>query len=125
MPLREPSNLSDLFLERVRATPAAPAYRQFENGAWLDWRWSDIAREVGRWQTALAGAGLKPASAWRYVYAIASNGCCSIRRHWAWVGDRAVVFRRSPDNMVWCLNDAGARLLLLEDASNGRRSKTT
>src|SRR5687768_7383520 len=60
MQLTEQSNISDLFLERVRQTPDAPAYRHYDGTAWRDWTWRETAREVGRWQAALRAEGLKP-----------------------------------------------------------------
>src|SRR5687768_13798196 len=114
--LNDQSNLSDLFLGRIAATPDLPAYRQFVNGTWCDWTWSDMAREVGRWQVALAREGLKPGD---------RVGVC-LRNSVEWVlFDQAAIglglvtvplyFDDRPENMAWCLNDAGARVLLLEN----------
>jgi long-chain acyl-CoA synthetase len=113
--LTEQSNLSDLFLGRVALTPDGPAYRQFINGSWCDWTWGDIAREVGRWQAALVRAGLQPGD---------RVGLC-LHNSVEWVlFDQAAIglglvtvplyFDDRPDNMAWCLNDAGVRVLLLE-----------
>jgi long-chain acyl-CoA synthetase len=115
MRLTDQSNLSDLFLERVRETPAAPAYRQFDNEAWRDWTWGEVARQVGRWQAALSKEGLKPGD--RVAL------CLRNRVEWVLFDQAALglglvtvplYFDDRPDNMAYCLNDAGARLLLLE-----------
>jgi long-chain acyl-CoA synthetase len=114
--LNDRSNLSDLFLGRIAATPDLPAYRQFVNGTWCDWTWSDIGREVGRWQSALAREGLKPGE---------RVGVC-LHNSVEWVlFDQAAIglglvtvplyFDDRPENMAWCLNDAGVRVLLLEN----------
>ncbi len=118
MKLTDQSNLSDLFFERVQATPAAAAYRQFEGNAWCDWTWSDSAREVGRWQAALAQEGLKPGE---------RVGLCLHNRLEWMLFDQAALglglvtvplyFDDRPENMALCLNDAGARLLLLENSA--------
>ena len=115
MNLTEKSNLSDLFLERVRATPDAPAYRQFDGKNWRDWSWREVAQEVGRWQAALKRDGVQPGE--RVAV------CMHNRVEWvlfdqAAIGIGAVVvplyFDDRPENMAFCINDANARLLLLE-----------
>ncbi len=55
-------SLQGLFRERVRRTPDAVAYRQYDPGGrrWTDATWSEMATEVGRWQAALRREGLKP-----------------------------------------------------------------
>jgi long-chain acyl-CoA synthetase len=118
MQLTEQSNLSDLFLGRVRQTPDAPAFRQFDGGAWHDWSWREVAREVGRWQAALRAEGLKPGD--RVALGLHN------RVEWV-IFDQAALglgivtvplyFDDRPDNMAWCVNDAGARLLLIEDGA--------
>jgi long-chain acyl-CoA synthetase len=116
--LTEQSNLSDLFRQRVQATPQAPAYRQFQAGAWCDWSWGEMAREVGRWQAALAAEGLKSGD---------RVGLCMHNRvEWVLFDQAALglglvtvplYFDDRPDNMAFCLNDAGARVLLLESGA--------
>ena len=110
------SNMFDLFLRRVAETPEAPAYRQFTGSSWRDWNWSDIGREVGRWRAALAREHLKPGD--RIAL------CLRNRVEWVCFDQAALslqlvtvplYFDDRPDNMAWCLNDAGVRLLLLED----------
>ena len=117
MELSGQSNLADLLFERVRETPDALAYRQFEDGEWRDLSWAQTGREVARWQAALRRQNLKPGD--RVAL------CLHNRIEWV-VFDQAALgldlvtvplyFDDRPDNMAWCLNDSGARLLLLEDA---------
>jgi long-chain acyl-CoA synthetase len=116
MELPGEANLSDLFLQRLRETPDAPAYRQFDGNGWIDWRWSDIGREVARWQVAFRKEGLKAGD--RVAL------CLHNRVEWVLFDQAALglglvtvplYFDDRPDNMAWCLNDAGVRLLLLED----------
>lgn len=116
MDLPSDSNLFDLFLRRIDETPEAPAYRQFTGSAWSDWSWSEIGREVGRWRAALAREHLKPGD--RVAL------CLRNRVEWVCFDQAAMslqlvtvplYFDDRPDNMAWCLNDAGVRLLLLED----------
>jgi long-chain acyl-CoA synthetase len=118
MELSEQDNLSDLFLRRVRETPDAPAYRQFECAAWRDRTWGDMGRDVGRWQADMRRDGLKPGD--RVAL------CLHNRVEWVLFDQAAIgtglvtvplYFGDRPDNMAFCLNDAGVRLLVLEDAS--------
>jgi long-chain acyl-CoA synthetase len=108
--------LSDLFLERVRLSPEGKAYRWFDGTAWVDMSWAQAATEVGRWRAALAKENLQPGD---------RVGLCSRNRvEWmcfdqAALGLGLVVvplfYNDRPDNMAYCLTDAGAKLLLLED----------
>ena len=118
MELSANSNLSDLFLERARETPAAPAYRQFDGNGWVDLTWGEAAREVGRWRAALRKENLKPGD--RVAM------CLHNRTEWMLFDQAALglglvtvplYFDDRPDNMAWCLNDSGARLLMMEDAA--------
>src|SRR5205814_2082037 len=95
--------------------PEAPAYRQCDNEVWYDWTWADVAREVGRWQDALRRQDLKPGD--RVAL------CLRNRVEWVLFDQAALglglvtvplYFDDRPDNMAWCLNDSGAKLLLLE-----------
>jgi long-chain acyl-CoA synthetase len=116
MNLTDQSNLSDLFVERVRETPDAPAYRQFDGSTWKDLTWGETARAVARWQAAFRKEGLKAGD--RVAL------CLHNRVEWVLFDQAALglglvtvplYFDDRPDNMAWCLNDAGVRLLLLED----------
>ncbi len=118
MELGADSNLFDLFLGRVHATPNAPAYRQFVNDVWVDVTWAEVAREVARFRAALAREGLKPGE--RVAL------CLRNRVEWVCFDQAAaslglvtvpLYFDDRPDNMAFCLNDAGCKLLLLENAA--------
>lgn len=117
MELGADSNLFDLFLGRVHATPHAPAYRQFVNETWVDVTWAEVAREVARFRAALARENLKPGE--RVAL------CLRNRIEWVCFDQAALAlglvtvplyFDDRPDNMAYCLNDAGCKLLLLENA---------
>lgn len=118
MELTELSTLTDVFLKRIEATPDAPAYRQFDGSQWIERTWGEIGREVGRWQAAFEREGLKPGER----VAI----CMRNRIEWVLFDQAALglglvtvplYFDDRPDNMAWCVNDAGARMLFLETAS--------
>jgi long-chain acyl-CoA synthetase len=109
------SVLPDLLRERARRTPDGSAYRQFVDDAWRDWTWGEAAREVNRWQAALAASGMKAGD--RVAL------CLHNRTEWVFFDQAALAlglvvvplyYDDRPENMAYCLNDAGARLLLLE-----------
>ncbi len=128
IPVTEQTTLPQLFLARLEDTPDAPAYRQFYPdpgvpedpgcGYWRDFSWAETAREVGRWRAALRREGMKPGD--RVAL------CMRNRFEWmlfdqAALGLGLVVvplfYNDRPDNMAWCLNDAGVRLLLIENGT--------
>ncbi len=118
MALEDLRNLGDLLWQRVRATPAAPAYRQYDGRVWVDKTWAQIGAEAARWQAAFAREGLKPGD--RVAL------CLHNRIEWVLFDQAALAmglvtvplyFDDRPDNMAWCLKDSGARLLLLENAA--------
>ena len=53
--------LDGLLRERVKRTPHAVAYRDFntKHGNWRDYTWAQIDHQVARWQAALIRDGLK------------------------------------------------------------------
>ena len=53
--------LAGLFRERVRRSPNAVAYREFDHnvGAWRDRTWQEMDGRVGQIRAALAAAGLE------------------------------------------------------------------
>lgn len=119
------STLPSLFAERVRATPDAPAYRYYSAGEWRDWSWRDAAAAVARWQDALRREGL--AAGDRVAL------CLHNRPEWMCFDQAALslglvivplYYNDRPDNMAWCLNDAGVKLLLIEDSALWRELKS-
>jgi long-chain acyl-CoA synthetase len=118
MRLDQQSNLYELFVQRIRATPNAPAYRQHDGQGWRDLTWAETAQTVARWQVALVREGLKPGD----------RVAVCLRNRVEWVQfDQAALglglvtvplyFGDRPDNMAFCLNDAGVRLLFLDNGA--------
>ncbi len=112
-------NLFNLFLGRVRESPSAPAYRQFVGDIWVDTTWAETAQQVARYRAALAREGLQPGE--RVAL------CLRNRIEWVCFDQAAaslglvtvpLYFDDRPDNMAFCLNDAGCRLLLLESSGH-------
>src|SRR5690606_32509842 len=112
------SNLSHLLAARLAATPEHTAYRQYDGSRWFTMTWAEVAREVARWQAALRAAGLSPGD--RVAL------CLRNRIEWVLLDQAAIglglvtvplYFDDRAENMAWCLNDSGARFLLLENAA--------
>ncbi len=107
--------LPGLFRQRVKRTPGAIAYRQYEGDAWRDYTWAEMARLVARWQRGLESEGLLPGE----------RVALSLRNCVEWVCfDQAalglglvpvpIYTTDSPGNTIHILADSGARLLLLD-----------
>ncbi|MCK7580432.1 MAG: AMP-binding protein [Chromatiales bacterium] len=111
--------LTDLFLARVKASPDGKAYRWFDGNQWVDMNWSQAAAAVGRWRAALVKEKLQPGD---------RVGLCARNRIEWMCFDQAALslglvvvplfYNDRPDNMAYCLDDAGAKLA----AARGRRA---
>ncbi len=115
--LQQAATLPGLFRERVRRTPDAVAYRHFnpETEQWEDTSWQEMVRMVARWQRALQSERLQPGDR----VAVMLGNC----REWiafdqAALGLGLVVVplfvNDNPENLSYVLNDAGAKLLLIQ-----------
>ena len=120
----EAGTLAGLFRERVRRTPGAPACRQYNEttAQWEDTSWAEMGAHVSRWQVAMSGEDLQPGDR----VAILLRNC----REWvmfdqAALGCGLVVVPLytddRPENIAYILNNAGVKLLLLEDEEHWQR----
>ncbi len=109
--------LDGLFRERVRRTPPATAYRYYErqSASWRDVSWSDMAAEVARWQAGLEREALQPGDR----VSIFMRNC----KEWVTFDQAAMglglvlvplFFNDRGENIVYILQDAGIKLLLIE-----------
>ncbi|HZP91533.1 MAG TPA: long-chain fatty acid--CoA ligase [Burkholderiales bacterium] len=109
--------LDGLFAERVRRTPDAPAYYNFDEGTgqWVRYTWAETENMVGRWQIALEKEGLPRGervammmrnSVWWVVFDQAAMGLDLVTVP-LYTSDR-------PENIAYILHDAGVRVLFLE-----------
>lgn len=118
--------LAGLFRERVRATPNATAYRQYDGSrsAWMKCTWADMATEVGRWQLALRREGLEAGD----------RVAMMLRNSREWIAfDQAAQGLRlvtvplytddRADNIAYILEQADVKLLLIEGRVQWRRLK--
>ena len=111
--------LDGLFRERVRRTPDAVAYRDFDeaHSVWRDYTWAHMAQQVARWQAALQKEGLQPGDR----VALMLRNCPSwVIFDQAALGLGLVVVplytADRPDNVAYILHDSGAKVLLFEHA---------
>jgi len=117
IPAAQAKTLAGLLLERVRRSPDAVAYIQYDRRSahWVEYSWREIGIEVGRWQAALQRENLAPGDR---VAIQMSN-----RREWVLFDIAALGLGLvtvplytvdRPENIRHILEDAGVRLLLLE-----------
>ena len=106
--------LADLFAWRVRRSPDAIAYRQFDRpaGAWRDVSWAGIRQRAQRFEAALSAAGVARGSR---VATLLPNGIDAV------CVDQAVLAKAcvpvpmhvldNPASIAWILADSGAAVL--------------
>jgi long-chain acyl-CoA synthetase len=113
----ESITLHGLFLERVKRSPQAVAYRYFDvhGEAWLSLTWGQMQEQVARWQAALlqenftagdrVAVMLRNCPQWiMFEQAALSLGLVVVPMY---VVDR-------PDNIAYTVNHAGVKMLLFE-----------
>lgn len=116
--LGDAQTLTELFAARVEKSPQAPAYRRFIQDRWEDFSWRETHAQVARWQAALR----------RERFQVGDRVAVCLRNSFEWMCfDQAALglglvvvplyYNDRPDNIGYCLQDAGVRLLLLEDAA--------
>ncbi|MES9825514.1 MAG: long-chain fatty acid--CoA ligase [Candidatus Thiodiazotropha endolucinida] len=118
IPLKDADTIGAVFQERVKRSPDATAYIQYdeEREVWQETSWSEMAQLVAHWQAAFRNENLRPGDR----VAIMLRNC----REWA-IFDLAaqclglitvpLYTNDRPENIGYILQDAGIRLLLLEN----------
>ncbi len=116
--LKDADTLAGVFLERIRRSPNQVAYTQYDEtkSAWLDYTWSEMGERLARWQAAFKREDLKPGDRvammlrnsieW-ILFDIAAQGLGLVTVP-LYTNDRA-------ENIGYILQDAGVRLLLIEN----------
>ncbi|MCC6917291.1 long-chain fatty acid--CoA ligase [Nitrosomonas sp.] len=110
--------LDGLFRERVRRLPDAVAYRDYDVSQehWQNYTWGDMANAVGLWQTALSRENFSRGDR---VAVMVRNCPQWVMFEQAALGLGLVVvplyIEDRAENAAWCLDNAGASLLLLEN----------
>ncbi len=107
--------LDGLLRERVKRTPDAVAYRDYnaQHANWREYTWAQINHQVARWQAALEKDGLKAGDR---VAVMLRNSPEWVIFDQAALGLGLVVVplytQDRPDNVAYILNDSGCKVLL-------------
>ncbi len=116
--------LDGLFAQRVKRNPERPAYGWYDRASksWKAYSWAEMAGEVARWQQAFAAEGIAPGER----VALQLRNC----PEWVMFDQAALSLDLvtvplytddRPDNIAYILEEAGVRLLLVQDAGRWRR----
>src|SRR5947209_10554122 len=110
------ANIAGLLKARL-ATPEGILYRQFLEGGWREISAREIAAYAARWQAFLRAEGLAPGDR---VALCLKNGIHWVAADQAALGLGLVVVPLyaddNPENVAWCLQNSGARLLVAENS---------
>lgn len=107
--------LDGLLRERVKRTPDAVAYRDYnvQHSNWRDYTWAQIDYQVARWQVALIKDGLKAGDR---VAVMLRNSPEWVIFDQAALGLGLVMVplytQDRPENVAYILNDSGCKVLL-------------
>lgn len=113
------ATLPQLFAWRVRQTPEAEAYRQYDRqqAAWVSWSWRQVAQQVGNWRRALHAERL-PAGA--RVAILLPNGIDAVCADQACLAAGLVPVPMhaldNPASIEYILRDCGASVIVLDSA---------
>lgn len=122
----EVTSLPALFLERVRRTPTACAYRRFDchDRCCTTTTWQEVLELAGRWQAALRGEALHPGDR---VAIMLRNGLEWVAFDLAALGLGLITVplfvNDRPDNFAYIIEATDARLLLIEGVDHWLRIK--
>jgi long-chain acyl-CoA synthetase len=117
VPLEAAVTLDGLFSERVRRSPDAIAYTEFDEdqGHWRDYTWAQMEALIARWQAALARESL---AAGDRIAIMLRNSPTWVALDQAAMGLGLVVVplytQDRPDNVAYIIDNCGAKLLLFE-----------
>src|SRR5258706_4784897 len=110
------ANIASL-LKAQLATPGRALYRQFVDGAWRDVSAREIAAYAARWQAFVRAEGLQRGDR---IALCLKNGIHWVAADQAALGLGLVVVPLyaddNPENVAWCLQNSGARLLVAENS---------
>ena len=122
--VHEGDTLAIAFAKRVALSPIAVAYREYDAAEqlWQPHTWTQTAEQAGRVRAALEAEGLVPGDR----VAIMLRNC----RAWVWLDQGAIAqglvtvplfVDDRPDNIAYCINDAGVKLLFVEGSEHLKR----
>ncbi len=122
--VEEAVTLDGVFARRLHRSPEVLAYRYYDrpNREWRSYTWTEMARQVARWQKALGQEKLRPGDRvaillrncpeWvMWDQAALSLGLVTVPLY---TDDR-------PDNIAYILEESGVKALLVQDAGRWKR----
>ncbi|MBX3714556.1 MAG: AMP-binding protein, partial [Burkholderiales bacterium] len=124
VPVTPQDTLATVFSKRVALSPDAVAYLEFDaaSQSWQPRTWAETAGMVARVRAALAAEPLAPGDR---VAIMLRNA-----KEWVWFDQAAaaqglvtvpIYVDDRPDNIAWCLGDAGVKLLFVEGEEHLKR----
>lgn len=119
IPMETAITLHGLFRERVRRTPGAIAYRDYNlaHGNWRDYTWEQVGHQVARWQTGLESDGLQAGDR---VAVMLRNSIEWVIFDQAALGLGLVTVplytQDRPENVAYILSDSDSKVLLIGGA---------
>jgi long-chain acyl-CoA synthetase len=117
IPPETAKTLDGLFQERVRRSAGERAYRGYDEAStsWKDYTWSDVEKQVARWQAGLEADGLQPGDR---IAIMLRNSVQWVVLDQAAMGLDLVTVplytSDRPDNIAYIVQNSGAKLLLFE-----------
>jgi long-chain acyl-CoA synthetase len=123
IPMTAAGTLDGLFRERVKRTPDIVAYKAYndQHGNWRDYTWSQIDRQIARWQAALEKDGLQAGDR---VAVMLRNSPEWVIFDQAALGLGLVVVplytQDRCENVAYIVNNAGCKVLLMDGQEQWR-----
>lgn len=128
IPVEQAGTLYGLFQERLKRSPLRTAYRSYSSSQkqWYNTSWQEVAVQVARWQDALAKENLMPGDR----VAINLKNC----KEWVFFDQAAMSLGLvvvplypddRPDSVAYILQDAGVKLLFLQNTVQWKRLATS
>ena len=109
------ANIAEFFTRHL-ARPGTVLYREATGGVWRDVTAFELARDIARWQAAFRRDGL---AAGERVALCARNGTAWVAADLAALGMGLVIVplyvEDNVESVAWCVNNAQARLVIVEN----------
>lgn len=118
------TTLAELLLWRVRRSPGAIAYRQFEpaKDTWIDYNWRELALRIDSWRLALVALGLERGAR---VAILLPNSVDAVTIDQAALAEGYVPVPLhvvdNPGSLAYILADCEASVLVLRDLAEWQR----
>lgn len=114
--LDQPRSIAHMFLERVAATPDAPAYRYPEGDSWIELTWSQTADRVRTIAAGLIALGVQPqgrislASSTRIEWVLVD-----LAAMWAGAATTTIYPTSTQDDVRFIVNDSESGVVFAEN----------